>query len=169
MLRRVWSVVTTILIVLMILLAIALAGVRLFGYTPYAILSGSMVPQYQAGDLVYIKETPPQEIRSGDVIAFVADESRTVVTHRVVEEDHQAHSFRTKGDANNSVDGKPVLYENVLGVARFSLPKLGYLSYYLTSPSGRYVGIAVFLGLILLMILPEVFKKNGSKHNNHIG
>ena len=40
--KKIWSVVTTILVVLAVLLAVALVGVRVVGYTPYTILSGSM-------------------------------------------------------------------------------------------------------------------------------
>lgn len=163
LLRIIWSGFTTLLVVLAVLLAIALAGVRLIGYTPYAVLSGSMAPQYQVGDLVYVQKCAPEDIQPGDVIAFVANENLTVVTHRVVEADRAARSFTTKGDANASVDGRPVLYENVLGRVGFSLPKLGYLSQYLSTPSGRYAGIAAVLAVLLIMLLPSVFrKKHGS-------
>lgn len=141
----------------MVVLAVALVGVRLVGFTPYAILSPSMAPQYQVGDLVYVRKTPPESIEAGDVITFVANEDLLVVTHRVAEADRDNRWFITKGDANNTTDAMPVLYENVLGVASFSLPRLGYLSMYLNTPSGLYAGIAALLTLVLLFLLPEFF------------
>ena len=158
-----WGISSWILILAVVGLAIALAGVRVLGYTPYAILSPSMTPQYQVGDLVYVKSCPPEEIEVGDVLTFVANENLLVVTHRVADVDRENRCFVTKGDANNSEDLAPVLYENVLGTVRFSLPKLGYVSTYLTSPSGRYAGAAIILTLILLLILPEFFKKDQQK------
>ncbi len=157
--RKTWNLITTAAVVLAVLLAIALAGVRLLGFTPYAVLSGSMTPQYQVGDLLYVRKTAPEDIEPGDVISFVADENLTVVTHRVVAADRAARSFTTRGDANNSDDGAPVLYENVLGTVVFSVPQLGYLSHYVSTPSGRYAAGAVLLAVVLLALLPELARK----------
>ena len=157
--RRIVSAVTTVLLVLIVALAVPLAGVRIFGFTPYAVLSGSMTPKYKIGDLVYVKETDFEDIEIGDVITFVADSNLTVVTHRVTEIDEENLSFTTKGDANSSEDASPVAYENVLGVVKFSIPKLGYVSNYISTKSGKYVAAAVLIFLILLMILPDLFSK----------
>lgn len=127
-LRTVWNIVTTVLVIAVVLLAIALVGVRLIGYTPYAVLSPSMSPTYNPGDLIYVKEVAPDSITEGDVITFVADKDSTVVTHRVDGVDRTERKFYTKGDANENRDGNPVLYENVLGVVQLSIPKLGYLN-----------------------------------------
>ncbi len=162
-LRTVWNVLTTVLVIAVILLAMALVGVRLIGYTPYAVLSPSMTPEFVPGDLIYVKEVPLDEIGVGDVISFVANEESTIVTHRVVEVDREGRRFYTQGDANESRDGNPVLYENVLGVVQFSLPKLGYVSSYVSSESGRYVAIVAVLVLVLLWILPELFRPEEKK------
>jgi len=155
----VWNVISWILVAAIVLMAVLLVGVRVLGYTPYAILSPSMTPVYQVGDLIYVKECPPEQINIGDPLTFVANEDLLVVTHRVVEVDRENRWFITKGDANDSNDSAPVLYENVLGTVRFSIPKLGYVSNYFTSPSGRYAGMAIVFALILLLILPEFFRK----------
>lgn len=161
--KRIWNVFTTVLVAVTVLLAIALAGVRLVGYTPYAVLSPSMTPAYNVGDLIYVRQTAFSEIEVGDAISFVANEQLTVVTHRVVEIDDENQCFRTKGDANDVTDAAPVLYPNVLGVVKFSLPGLGYVSSYLTSASGRYVAVAVIAALLLVLLLPEFFKKDPKK------
>ena len=163
--RVIWNLITTLLVIAVVLLAVALVGVRLIGYTPYAVLSPSMTPKYLPGDLIYVEKTDPDQITEGDVITFVVDENSTVVTHRVDAVDRTEHKFYTKGDANENRDGNPVLYENVLGVVKFSLPKLGYVSSYVASQTGRYVAIIAVLVLILMWILPELFqpqKKNDS-------
>ena len=163
--RVIWNLITTLLVIAVVLLAVALVGVRLIGYTPYAVLSPSMTPKYLPGDLIYVEKTDPGQITEGDVITFVVDENSTVVTHRVDAVVRTEHKFYTKGDANENRDGNPVLYENVLGVVKFSLPKLGYVSSYVASQTGRYVAIIGVLVLILMWILPELFqpqKKNDS-------
>lgn len=156
--RVIWNLITSLLVIAVVLLAVALVGVRLIGYTPYAVLSPSMTPKYLPGDLIYVEKTDPGQITEGDVITFVVDENSTVVTHRVDAVDRTEHKFYTKGDANENRDGNPVLYENVLGVVKFSLPKLGYVSSYVASQTGRYVAIICVLVLILMWILPELFQ-----------
>lgn len=123
-----------------------------------------MTPLYQVGDLVYVKDIEPEAIAPGDVLTFVANEDLLVVTHRVVEADRENRCFITKGDANQVADVNPVLYENVLGVAQFSLPKLGYISMYLSTPSGKYVAIGIGFALLLVMLLPEL--RSGKKETS---
>lgn len=155
---KIFNIITWLLVAAAVLLALLLVGVRLFGYTPYAILSPSMTPNYQVGDLVYAKKIAPADIQIGDPITFVADEKLTVVTHRVVEIDSENGCVYTKGDANDTRDGNPVYYENVLGRVSFSIPKLGYVSIFMSKRNGRFAAIAVIAVLMLLLIIPEFFK-----------
>lgn len=152
--KRMWSRFTTVLVILAVLMAILLVGVRALGYTPYAVLSGSMTPTYRVGDLVYVKKAKPVQICKGDVITFVADEHLTVVTHRVVDVDRKAETFTTKGDANDSNDMKPVYYKNVLGTVQFSLPKLGYVSDFVGNGNGKIVCIVIFAVLLIIEFIP---------------
>ena len=71
------------------MLAILLVGVRVVGFSPYTVLSGSMEPTYSVGDLIYVKTVDPDSIKVGDPITFVANEKLVVATHRVVAVDGQ--------------------------------------------------------------------------------
>ena len=84
-LRRLWNLVGSVLVGLIVLLAIALAGVRALGLTPYAVLSGSMEPTYPVGSLIYVKKVDPSEVQVGDAITFVVNDDLLVATHRVVD------------------------------------------------------------------------------------
>ena len=53
--KKVWNLITSILVALVVLLAIALVGVRLIGLRTYVVLSGSMEPAYPTGSLIYVK------------------------------------------------------------------------------------------------------------------
>ena len=79
-----------------------------------------------------------------------------MATHRVVEIDEENQRFYTKGDANESVDGAPVHFNNLIGVPVFAIPYLGYVSHYIQNPPGLYVAIAVGAVLLLLVFLPEL-------------
>ena len=107
--KTVWNIITNILVGLVVLLAIALVGVRLVGIQVFTVLSGSMEPAYHVGSLIYVKEVDYKQLQPGDVITFMLDEN-TVATHRIVEvvpdeEDPETLRYRTKGDANNAADG----------------------------------------------------------------
>ena len=157
--KKVWNAVTWILVLCVAVLAFLLAGVRLIGFTPYTVLSGSMEPTYPVGSLIYVKKTAPEEVQVGDPITFVLDENLTVATHRVIEVDSQDRQFRTKGDANEAVDGAPVLFENLIGVPKFSIPKLGFAANWITQPPGMYVSGAAVVILLVLLFLPDLLDK----------
>lgn len=139
--------------------AILMVGLRLTGNTPYAVLSGSMEPAYPVGALIYVRQTPPEDIRVGDVISFVLDEDLTVATHRVVERSADGTQFYTKGDANASPDGTPVDAGNILGVVQFHVPLLGYGAMWLHTGGGRWAVLAAAAGVLLLVLLRGCFRR----------
>lgn len=160
-LRKTWSLVSTVLVSLVVLLALLLVGARLFGLQVFTVLSGSMEPTYHTGSLIYVKKVDPYTIQNGQVITFMLDED-TIATHRVVgivpdEEDASVIRFRTKGDANETEDGGLVHYKNVIGTPVFTIPYLGYVASYIQHPPGMYVAIAAGAVLLMLTFLPDIF------------
>ena len=155
--KKIWNVINTVLIALVLILAIALAGVRLLGLDLYVVLSGSMEPVYKTGSVIYVKEIAPEELEAGDDITYSLS-GETIVTHRiteVLEADGQL-AFKTKGVANEIEDGEAVLADQVIGQPIFTIPHLGYLVEYIHTPSGRYTTIAVGAALLLLICLPDI-------------
>jgi signal peptidase len=148
--------------VLVIVLAFLLAGVRLFGLEPYAVISGSMEPEYHVGSLIYIKKAQVAELQVNVPITYTL-QSGIVVTHRIIEvlvdEDNPTSvKYRTKGDANNGADGELVPFESVIGMPVFTIPLLGYISFALHTPIGVALIVAVICLLLILMFLPELIR-----------
>lgn len=166
--RKYWNRGTSVLVVLVVLLAMALGGVRLFGLTPYTVLSGSMEPKYHVGALIYVRSVKPGELKVGDSVTFYLD-GDTVATHRIVEvlsDEGGTLRYRTKGDANQEPDGDPVRENNVIGKPVFTIPMLGYLAALLQTPSGRCMAIAAGAVLLILIFLPDLLcgeEKNGKE------
>ena len=165
--KKIWNGLTTVLVVIVVILALLLVGARLIGLQVFTVLSGSMEPTYHTGSLIYVKEVDPFELEAGDVITFMLDED-TVATHRIVEvvadeEDPSVVRFRTKGDANEAEDGGLVHYKNVVGSPVFTIPQLGYLANYIQSPPGLYVAISAGAILILLVFLPDLLSDDKKK------
>ena len=152
--KKIWNVVSTILVTLFVLCAIFLMGSRIMGYKVYTVISGSMTPTYNIGDLLYVKSVDVNTIKAGDPITFVLNEDLVVATHRVVRVDAENQRFYTKGDANQIEDGTPVHFNNVIGVPQFSIPKLGYVSDFIQNPPGLYITIAIGAVLLILAFLP---------------
>lgn len=165
--KRIWNAVTSVLVGLVLLLAIALVGVRLFGLQVYTVLSGSMEPAYHTGSLIYVKEVDHTELETGDVITFMLSED-TVATHRIVgvvpdEEDASVLRFRTKGDANDAEDGKLVHYRNIIGSPVFTIPYLGYVANMIQNPPGTYIAISLGAILLILVFLPDLLFSDAEK------
>jgi signal peptidase len=102
------------------------AGV--FSIFPSVIVSGSMLPVIQIGDVVIVKKIPAEQVQVGDIIQFKTENIR--VAHRVIdirEENHQKVLI-TKGDNNQAVDSDPVLPEQVVGRVVAIIPKIGWPS-----------------------------------------
>lgn len=125
--RKLWNFISTVLVILVVLLAIALVGVRLIGLTPYTVLSGSMEPTYHVGALIYVKDIAPAEIAVGTPITFVVNDDLLVATHRVVE----VQVYETKQQEVLDEEGNPVLDED--GNPQYEEVPLEEPSYYYTT------------------------------------
>ena len=165
--KKIWNWVSGILVALVVLLAVALAGVRIIGLHPFVVLSGSMEPEYHVGSLIYVKSVDYKTLQVGDDITYMVSED-TVVTHRIIEvlvdeEDPNTLRYFTQGIANDVPDGTSVHYKNIIGKPVFTIPYLGYVSNYIQNPPGMYVAIAAGAILILLVFLPDLFEDDKKK------
>ena len=165
--KKIWKCITSVLVALVVIVALLLVGARLTGLQVFTVLSGSMEPTYHVGSLIYVKDVDPFELESGDVITFMLDEN-TVATHRIVEvvpdeEDDSVVRFRTKGDANENVDGSLVHYKNVIGSPVFTIPQLGYVASFIQNPPGMYYAIAFGAVLLTMVFLPDLFGDDKKK------
>lgn len=150
------KMVNVALVTLVVLLVIAIAGVRLFKITPYVVLSGSMEPEYKTGGIVYTVSVDPEDLKVGDNITFKMD--TVIATHQIIQIENEGGTllFHTKGTANENPDENPVPASRILGKGVFHIPYLGYVASYIQQPPGTYVAIAVGAGLLMLLLLPDL-------------
>ena len=148
------GILGTLIIIAVIVCMLPLAVPKLMGYQTYDVVSGSMEPEIPVGSLVLVKETEPEEILKGDVIAFMsARDTGTVVTHRVVENDAENGEFITKGDANEQNDMNPVPYGDLIGRVEKHYPVIGGIMAGLTTGMGKiYLLMIVASGVILNLL-----------------
>ncbi len=158
--KKVWNIITTTVLVVMIFIIAVMFVPKLFGIQPMVVLSGSMEPTYHVGSLLYVKEDT-SNIKVGDAITFYVDDD-TLVTHRVVEIDKQTQTYTTKGDANQVADVNAISYSSVLGKPIFDIPYLGYLADKLSSTSGKVIYIAIIAVVTILMLIGDLIWKEKS-------
>ncbi|MGO4147916.1 signal peptidase I [Paenarthrobacter sp. YAF11_1] len=83
-------------------------GPRVLGYQTSTMLTGSMAPLINPGDVVVTVPTPITDVKVGDIITYhIPVEDQRVETHRITEITTTADggvAVQTKGDANNGID-----------------------------------------------------------------
>jgi len=119
-------------------------------------LTGSMAPGINPGDVVVSWPKPAADLKVGDVISYhIPVEDHRVETHRVTKIMHGKDgsiSIRTQGDANDGVDPwKATLVEDQVWETRFVIPEVGNAIRFFRQPAFQHgVFWAGFVGLILL-------------------
>lgn len=162
LLKKIWNVLSTALVIFVVILALLLAGARILGLQVYTVLSGSMEPNYHVGSVIYVKKVDPATLRVGDAISFMISDN-TVATHRIIEvlpdeTDPETIRFRTKGDNNDIADTNLVHCNNVLGKVVGTIPLLGYVSNFVQNPPGTYIALGAAMLLILPVFLVDIFR-----------
>lgn len=162
MFGKICNIISTLIIILLVLIAGFLLVPRLMGYENLTVISGSMEPDIPVGSMVFVKDTKAETLKEGDVITYAISDD-TMVTHRIVALDQASQTITTKGDANNSNDAEPVSFENVVGEVKLCVPYVGYVSMQLRTPLGIAIGCGVLIILILLTFLPGILNEENNK------
>ena len=143
---------STGLVIVAMIFAFLIAGIRIFGIQVYGVLTGSMEPTYPTGSMIYVKRVDADDLRVNDVITFSLS-SNVIATHRIVEivpdeTDPTVLRYRTKGDANPEADASLVSANNIIGKVLFGIPQMGYVTSFIQEPPGMYV--AILIGLLMI-------------------
>lgn len=116
---------------------------NVFGYKTFVIVSGSMEPELEIGDIAVVKNVNKDELQVGDVISF--REGNAVVTHRITEITEEG-KYKTKGDANNTEDTNPVDFINIEGKLSFRISKVGYAVIFIQNKIGIVIiGVIIYI------------------------
>ncbi|MFB6163933.1 MAG: signal peptidase I [Haloarculaceae archaeon] len=161
--RRVGAVAVTVAFGLFVLAFVVHGAPALVGAEEsYVVLSGSMQPSIDPGDVVFVYATDPAAIEPGDVITFTRGSNPVPTTHRVVgveTTDAGELTFRTKGDHNEDPDPGSVPARAVLGTVPAvtlpvvgpvyaAIPRIGYVVEFAKTPAGLLLLVVVPLALL---------------------
>lgn len=138
-----------------LMLVPALAGLQ-----RYVILTGSMTGTYDAGSIVFAEEVPVADLRVGDVITYAPPPGSApteLVTHRIAAigtDKGGERLFRTKGDANKTVDPWTfTLADSTQARVSFGVPYAGKAIIALSDPQNRQIVIGIPALLIAFAVL----------------
>ena len=132
-------------------LFLLVAFVTICGAKGYSVASDSMNPNLSKGDVVFVKETPFEELKTGDIVTVEFKvKDGTTYTHRIVSIDYDKKEIFTAGDATGLTDQESATADQIKGRVWFSLPLLGHLSLMLTNTN--YAAVIAILVLVIMAI-----------------
>jgi len=136
-----------VLCMLITLLVVAFLP-RPFGFVGSTIVTGSMMPRIQPGDVALVN--PLDEYLPGQVILFPNPSNpEQQIMHRIVEIRDDG-MYLTKGDANEFRDSTPVNPGTVIGVGRILVPAIGLPIVWAAGGDVLLVIAVVLLGGLLI-------------------
>lgn len=128
----------------------------------FIVLSGSMVPFFDPGDVIFVSEIDPSDVQVGDVLTFrVRPGSTTLITHRVIEilDDGAGPRWRTQGDANEDPDPFIVHPNMLVGRYDFQVPWWGHLVNAIRSKTGYFVLILIPAGIVIIREFIKLYRE----------
>jgi signal peptidase len=136
-------------------LAVVVGAGAALGYRGEVILSGSMRPHLQPGDLVVVQKIAPAQMRVGDVVSFKApNRGGITITHRVrsLRTAHDGRIFVvTRGDANNNPERWSIARSGSVGRVVATVPKAGYVTRWIAGRTVRLL-LLVAVGAAMLIV-----------------
>lgn len=165
--KIIWNIISRLLTVLIIIICLIIGVQKVtnnkesfFGYRIFRVQTGSMIPKYQIGDVILVKEKDANNIKVGDDVTYLGEAASVkglLITHRVIdiEEKDGKRIFHTKGIANNLED--PAITGNQInGVVQTKLYVLTLICNLLVNkyifyfcgivPLSIYAGFRIFKG-----------------------
>ena len=121
----------------------------LFGKKAFVIISGSMIPKINIGDVVILNDT--NDVHVGDIIGF--RRNSTAVVHRIIKEmlvDEKV-MYQTKGDNNDIPDIDLVDNSTIEGVLIAKIPFIGKILIWL------YNNLAIVIVVIIVILILKYY------------
>lgn len=150
-LYNVLIVFCVILIAVIVMQRVTDSNGSIKGYKIFRVVSGSMIPKFDVGEVVICKEIPADEIKLGDAIVYrgkIGELFNKLVMHEVVGINHDeldgSLEFYAKGINNNEEDPE-VKSDQILGVVVFKSGLLTVLYSLATSIYSSFIIVTVLV------------------------
>ncbi|MCZ2404830.1 signal peptidase I [Paenarthrobacter sp. Z7-10] len=159
-------VIGTILLIIAAALFLLLAiGPRVMGYQTTTMLTGSMSPGINPGDVVVAAPAAVGDLKVGDIITYqIPVEDHRVETHRIIEVIANldgSTAVRTKGDSNNGSDPWTATLQGQTVFRHVgTIPYLGTVIRTLREPALRTALMYGAPSVLVIGLLLSIWKKS---------
>lgn len=160
-----------ILIVLVIFIQrVSNNNATLGGYSIFTIISASMAPEYNIGDMVIAKTKKVEDINIGDDVVYLgkeADFKDKIVTHRVIGKStvDGKYVFETKGIANELPDPK-IGEDQIKGVVVFKGVIISAIGKVVNNTYGFYFLLFVPLSILIFLEILDISEERKKMKGN---
>ena len=163
-------IIVILMLIVVILQRVTDNSVTIGGYRMFTVATGSMVPQYEVGDILISKEIEPSEIKVGDDIVYRGKEGSfkdKVVTHRVIsiEQENGEYKIITKGIANQEQDPE-ITDEQVYGKVVYKVQTLSFISKLISNIYIFYFLIFVPIALIIFRQIKQIASRDEEEEDD---
>lgn len=161
---------TIITLVLILMLAVILVqrfssnNFSIGGIRVFTIISNSMLPYYEPGDILILKEENPSNIKIDDNVTYMGKTGQVkglVVTHKVIDkrEDNGKYYFTTKG-TNNEIADPEIDESQIYGKVVYKTVLLSALCKIMLKPAGYYILFMLVALVVSYQIVNTIFNKD---------
>jgi len=161
-----------VMVLAVLVFAVLAAGPHLLGYRTMTMLTSSMAPEIDPGDVTIVTPIKVSEVTEGMVITYHRPiDDRSLVTHRIVSVETAANgnvTVQTKGDANEAVDPWTATLEGDTAYElRAVIPELGHLIQALRAPVVTQVLLYGAPTLLVGWLLLTIWRPAESEDQHH--
>lgn len=166
-LKILWKIIKSITTIIIILIVITIALQRfsnnkltLGGFSIYTVVTKSMVPKYNVGDMLLAKQVDTNTIQVGDDVVYlgaVDTFNGKIVTHQVVQIEGEGENriFHTKGIAN-TIEDPTITGSQIYGKIVTKLTILSLITKVISNIYGMFFLVIVPIVILVFSVIMDV-------------
>ncbi len=132
---------------------------HIMGIGIYTVITESMLPTYEVGDMIFAVQVEENELKVGDDVVYqgeVDDFKGKVITHRIVEIDGK--TIHTKG-INNSIEDPTITYKQIYGKVVYKFGLFSIFSKLMNDTVLFYVVIFVPFTILVFLDIKDIIEE----------
>lgn len=127
-----------------------------FGWKPFIVLSETMENEIMDGDIVVVKQIDTNLLENNDIIAYKNNNEMVIISRIIeIEKEDEKTKYKIKADNSMNKDIEYILSEQIEGIYKFRIAKLGNFAIFIQTPIGMIAFLSIPLILLLLVQCEE--------------
>ena len=165
----VW-IIAILIVVVIVMQRVFDNKVTISNFRIFTIATGSMLPEYQIGDVIIVGNKDYDKIKIGDDLVYrgeKGDYKDKIITHRVININHNDKGYTYTTQVINNPDPDPLVNQKqVYGVVKLKPVVLSLLSHILNNNYGFYFLVFVPITLLIFLEILDFIKAKEEKVQN---